>query len=170
MSVPDSVIAEFVDACVVDQRRAEAILQSHSALRTSAWRNEPILTFLVIESWLEGVRFCLEHGFDVSTAHDREAGEPIHFACLQDDREMVELLLRHGADSNAPSAVDDVPLHCCVTHGYAELVGCLLNHGADPKYVTDLGKTIYDDWPNKPEKQAELKAVLAQFGLSSSDG
>lgn len=60
-------------------------------------------------------------------------------------RDCVELLLKSGADVNAPNAHGNwTPLHAAAFEQHAALVMLLLEHGADPDIVDGEGRTPAD--------------------------
>ena len=73
----------------------------------------------------------------------------LHIACKNSKRfsfeEMVEFLLRNGADPNAKDNDDWTPLHHAVydpnNTGSLEIVDLLLRNGADPNIKNDSGRT-----------------------------
>ena len=51
---------------------------------------------------------------------------PLHIACHQNSLDLVELLLKHGAQVNAPTIDGTTPLMIACKNGYLELVNILL--------------------------------------------
>jgi ankyrin repeat domain-containing protein 17 len=51
-------------------------------------------------------------------------------ACSNGHKQIVELLLKHGANLNAQSACGNTPLHCAVQNNQIEIVEILLKHSA----------------------------------------
>lgn len=66
---------------------------------------------------------------------DKFGVSPIYIACVTGDVEIVELLLRNGADPN----VKPVPLHAAVKNGQMYLIQLLLNWGAKIDETDILG-------------------------------
>ncbi|RDD35204.1 Ankyrin repeat domain protein [Wolbachia endosymbiont of Cylisticus convexus] len=56
---------------------------------------------------------------------------PLHFAALEGDLEVAEVLLKHGADVNVKSEQGYTPLHAAAWEGDLEVVKLLLKHEAD---------------------------------------
>jgi ankyrin repeat protein len=75
---------------------------------------------------------------------DVELVTPLHLACKDGDEEVVELLLKHGAD---PNFTNDycyrhwTPLHYACLSERPEVVKMLLEHGADITVKTQIGST-----------------------------
>jgi len=66
---------------------------------------------------------------------------PLHVAALEGHREVVELLLAHGADVNAMSKYGDTPLHFAITHRNVDVATALYKAGADVNIENDDGDT-----------------------------
>jgi len=54
---------------------------------------------------------------------------------------VTNLLLKFGADHDAPTADGRTPLHWAAKHGHAEVVRKLIQHGANPAAQTSDGRT-----------------------------
>ena len=77
----------------------------------------------------------------------------IHAATAKRHADMVERLLRAGADPNQPQADGFTPLHAAAFHGDAAITGLLLLAGADPRAknakgedAAALARTSGHDW------------------------
>jgi cytohesin len=66
---------------------------------------------------------------------------PLHDAVEKAGKEVVKMLLAHGADVNAKNFHDETPLHFAVGNGDKEVVKILVAHGADVNSNDDLGVT-----------------------------
>jgi|GEM_PF-2766675 len=71
-------------------------------------------------------------------ARDSSGNTPLHKAASVGKKEVVELLLAHGADvkarievDNEKDAIGDTPLHVAVSRGRTEVAELLLAHGAE---------------------------------------
>lgn len=64
--------------------------------------------------------------------------EPLHMAVLKDNKDIVGLLLRHGANPNSPAGVLGTSLHLTRDR---EITKTLLEHGADINAKNGLGYT-----------------------------
>ena len=108
---------------------------------------------------LAAVRAALER--DPALVHRREefGDQPLHIAAWQQHADVVELLLRAGADANARGDKDRTPLHYAVHEGGQDstpIVRLLLRHGADRR-LRDMGG-------NTP-----LRWAILQFDFSLRD-
>lgn len=150
-----------------DHGKAKRLLHRHPDLRQATWLgDEHLLNFLAIENFPNGLRFCLENGFDPNQPDGDFGDSPLHYACLLDYAEAAIVLLQFGANPNAVSAINDTPVHCCIRNGNAELIDSLINYGANLHYTTEMGETIFDCWPDDPVKQELLAAVLQKHDVT----
>ena len=69
-------------------------------------------------------------------AQDRTP-QPIYMACQQGNTEVVEVLVAHGANFEAPATLGYRPLHLSCYDGHTDLVRYLLSVGADVEAETD---------------------------------
>ena len=165
MQLERETIGKFIDASVNDHAEAERLLNAHPELRQANWMgDENLFVFLVIEDFSVGVSFCLEHGFDVNQVDGEMGTTPLHYACKLDYLGVAKVLLEAGANPNSVCKIYDTPIHCAVQMGNAELVGMLIEHGGDPKYTTDLGETIFDNWP--PWAENELAKMISKHNVT----
>lgn len=91
------------------------------------------------------VKWLLEHGADP----DEPAANPakvnaLHAAVAREQTEIVQLLLEHGVEVNAPQMQAVTALHTAAQRGNAELVERLLKNGADRSLKTSDGSTAMD--------------------------
>ena len=167
--VKREIVGQFIDAAVNDHDAAQRLLDTYPELRRATWLgDERLLHFLVIENFPPGVSFCLERGFDPDQV-DRDTGNtPLHYACQLDYPDVADILLQHGADPNAVSKINDTPIHCAIQNGNAGLVNLLIEHGANPNYTTELGESIFDNWP--PWAENDLLAIVTKHNIKRPDG
>lgn len=64
----------------------------------------------------------------------------LHQACENNDTQLVELLVEHGADINCRDAEGFTPLHFAAIHGKMQVVKKLVDLGADDNLTTLDGK------------------------------
>jgi ankyrin repeat protein len=167
LQVAHEIIGKFIDASVNDHIEARRLLNANPELRNANWMGgEHLMNFLAIENQISGVKFCLENGFDANQSGGEFGTTPLHFACKLNYLEVAELLLKFGADPNAVSGIDDTPIHCCIRAGNANMIDLLITNGADPYYETELGETVFDNWPNDAEKQSRLMDVLCKHNVN----
>lgn len=87
---------------------------------------------------------------------------PLNLACEMADVRMVELLLRHTVDVDAPSRHGWTPLHAAVGHPGDELVLMLLRAGANPNAPSEAGYTALHRAAAKG--RADLVRLLVRHG------
>ena len=81
---------------------------------------------------LRKVKYALNNYADINAKDDDVKGwTALHYASLYDHIEIVELLLREGANVNATDEWDQTALHHASSQGHPEVVKLLLAAGAD---------------------------------------
>jgi ankyrin repeat protein len=91
------------------------------------------------------VKFLLDRGADVTlAARNAQRVTALHGAVARRDVEIVRMLLKHGADPNAPQEKGFVPLHDAAANGEQAILQLLVEHGARVDARTDDGKVPYD--------------------------
>ena len=56
---------------------------------------------------------------------------PLHIACENGNKEIVEFLISKGADVNAVDYILNTPLHIACSHNYFEIIELLISNGAE---------------------------------------
>src|SRR5579871_5999371 len=81
----------------------------------------------------EAVRFLLKQAADVNAAQG-DGMTALHWAALNGDSELAQLLLYAGANTRATTRIGGyTPLFMAAKNGNANVVDTLLKAGADPK-------------------------------------
>ncbi len=90
------------------------------------------------------VEFLLSKGANVN-AVDTDASTPLHLAAISGNFDIVQLLLKNGADVNAKAAAVDypgeTPLHATAFSGHTQIAELLLANGADIDAPSQFGYT-----------------------------
>ncbi|XP_018621687.2 palmitoyltransferase akr1 isoform X2 [Scleropages formosus] len=68
---------------------------------------------------------------------------PLHYAALQGNRPLVNLLVSHGADCNALCQAGQTPFHFASRQGNVYIMHQMLQHGADLRIADLQGKTAF---------------------------
>ena len=111
---------------------------------------------------IEAVKQHIAAGTDVN-AKDEDGYTPLHFAVVNDDKELAELLIAAGADVNAKTDMFEMtPLHHAVELGNKEIVELLIAKGADVNAKRD-GETPLD-WADD-----EIADLLRKHGGKTSE-
>ncbi|EAX96081.1 hypothetical protein TVAG_063840 [Trichomonas vaginalis G3] len=81
---------------------------------------------------LDVAKLLIMHGADVNSNENEDMETALHWATIFDYKEMVDLLLSHGADPNKQDRNMMSPLHLAVYKNQKDIAEVLLSHGADP--------------------------------------
>jgi len=132
--------AQVVDAALqVEARtsRADARAQdpNKAAVRTTAWwkalaagDRQAVVNLLTTEP-------------DLLRARDDEGDTCLHIVAREDDTDLLELLVKKGADINAKGRVQSTPLGTSLAHNKPKAAEWLIDKGADVRAADSNGKT-----------------------------
>ncbi|MBM3738444.1 MAG: hypothetical protein FJW39_21900 [Acidobacteria bacterium] len=98
--------------------------------------------------WAGDVRMAdllLDHRADPNLRHLEGGSAPLHYAVITNHADVVELLLRRGADLRAKSATGATALHLAANRGFLPLVELLIARGLDPDTKDGAGNTALDE-------------------------
>ena len=112
-----------------------------------------VLEYAIYHSPLAFIQTLLALGANPN--YDDHAGFPSLIAALScpdrsDRKELIEMLLKHGADIQQRGINDYTPLHYAAAGNDVQMIELLLVHGADPE-----AKTTIDDYAT-PLEEAEI--------------
>gem|GEM_PF-1314161 len=93
----------------------------------------------------------------------------LHIAALWGDVEIVEVLLKRGADPNVKDDNGQTPLHIAAQEGHVDVVRVLLERGADPR-IADNGGHIPLDYAKDSTIRSLLESAMRSNELSDSEG
>lgn len=74
-------------------------------------------------------------------ASDRDGYTPLHKACYNNNYELAQLLLKHGADPNRKTEMQWTTLHSACKWNNAKLAALVLQHGADINATSEGDQT-----------------------------
>lgn len=115
-----------------DPARVEDYAGRGTLLQTAAWRRRPLILEALLED--EVVRGRIN-----DQSHSKST--PLHDACCTNDSGTVRALIKHGADVNLRSRLNEfTPLHSAILSG-GDTVQALLEAGADPNLGACNGDT-----------------------------
>eukprot|EP00935_MAST-01C_sp_MAST-1C-sp1_P000829 g829.t1 len=141
-----------------DGRVATALLQGAKAA-------EEILFSAVEEGNMTGVRAVLDQA--PSAVHARSGftrSTPLHYAARSGLKEVVELLLERGANTQARDSDGKCPLHHAAEYGHQEVAALLVGKGrASPKLKAKDGRSPLDcTWEQSPSSPTTLTLLRAR--------
>lgn len=88
------------------------------------------------------VKTMLDKNPKLVKARDGSGMMLLHWATFDGQKDMIDLLLKKGADVNAPGGVrSSTPLHMACVSGREEIVKILVENGADVKARNSAGMT-----------------------------
>ena len=90
---------------------------------------------------------------------------PLHFAAINGNETIIELLLSHNADVNSRSKTEAAPLHLASQEGHLVAVVALLQAGADPFLPRQGGALPIHQAANKNHSQV-ARILIEQAGCS----
>lgn len=65
----------------------------------------------------------------------------LHRAAIDNNVDILQLLLDHGALTNVRTVKDWTPLHCAARYGHVEIARRLMHAGADSRALNSKGQT-----------------------------
>lgn len=122
--------------------RASVTVKS-SSIKIDPEDSELYLKYAVEEGNADAVETCLSQGASVNCQFKDDLYTPLHTACSsnasEESFEVLELLLKRGADGNACNKWRETPLLIAANNGHRAAVEALLSHGADPSMCSEAG-------------------------------
>ena len=127
------------DALIV---RAQVTVKS-SSVAIDEEDAELYLKCAVEDGDAKSVKVCLDQGASVNCQFKDDLYTPLHTACSSGTTagsiEVLNLLLKEGADGNACNKWRESPLLIAANNGHRAAVEALLKHGADPSLCSEAG-------------------------------
>ncbi|MBI5571182.1 MAG: ankyrin repeat domain-containing protein [Desulfomonile tiedjei] len=111
------------------------------------------------------VRFLLTNGADVNVRETQSGLNPLMYACLSGNPQLVSLILRKNPVVDSCDAAGRSALMVAATLGNAEAVKLLVQSGADINHIDHSGSTALD-WARENGQQSVVDFFLARFAGS----
>ncbi|KAI7765600.1 hypothetical protein LZL87_007351 [Fusarium oxysporum] len=136
---------------------------SFSLLHLASYLDIPAWTRVLLEQ--DAAKHSSRHR--LVARKDNYGRTPLFWAATRGHKDIVELLLKHGAPVSSKDRSNMTPLHIAVTGGHKEVVALLLEHSAPIE-----AKASYGDTPLIRAIQANSKEIvqlLLEHGASVAD-
>jgi ankyrin repeat protein len=111
------------------------------------------------------VRYSKQPAVAANT-HIATAGTVLHLAACSDKRDVISVLLRHGAAENAREAGGVTPLIVAATCASVQCVQLLLDAGADISAQDQVEASVLHAAVNNSERPEVLQLLLEQSGAA----
>lgn len=128
---------DFQDQKIADLKTM--IKNSPDLINSRPPNNETPLVQAALDDQLRVAAFLLDNKADVNLRSGNIT--PLIAAAETGHKAMVELLLAHGANVNAPGNFDETALHEAARHGYLAVAEVLLANHADVNALSNEGQT-----------------------------
>ncbi len=106
------------------------------------WNGETALMVAARAGTLPGVKLLLEHGAKIDAAETRKGQNALMWAAAEGHCEIVDYLIKRGADVKAVSKGGFTPLVFAAQKGDVQSVKSLLDAGLSPNYVLSNGASV----------------------------
>ena len=117
--------------CLSHQEMVSFLINAGGNVNVVDANGEAPLDYAVTTGWQDMVKIIVEAG----------ASQNIHSAAMLGHKEVVQKLLKQGADPNSSLKTGVVALHSATEDGHAEIVQTLVAHGADVNATSNRGVT-----------------------------
>lgn len=137
--------------------------------------NRNVLRIAVRNNNLELVNFILSKIASLNISDRKQVLEAqdsannttaLHSAIQKRSTDIIEALLRHGADPNATLA-GDTALHMAIAQGLYDIANNMLMRGANPNVKTSANKTpiqlAIDAWINNPANRSTIEETVRRL-------
>lgn len=160
---PESPIREDWWKFYWDKEQYGGAPPSFSLLHLASYLDIPAWTKVLLEQ--DAARHSSRHR--LVARKDNYGRTPLFWAATRGHKDIVELLLKHGAPVGSKDRSNMTPLHIAVTGGHKEVVALLLEHSAPIE-----AKASYGDTPLIRAIQANSKEIvqlLLEHGASVAE-
>lgn len=168
--VPPSIANELNTAAMTgDLATVKRIIAQHPALVNAPDTSENAATPLlraIKNNHQDVVDFLLAHGADVNVHGQLMGRNALHLAAFQGDAELVQTLLRHGAEVDARESDGGTALFIAAGKGHLEVAKILLRYHADVN-VTEKTDNLTPLHAAASGDHAEIAQLLLAHGASA---
>jgi len=126
--VDDRYIPYWVDAKIIEDLKPKELKLGAQDILTGIQKGD-----------IETVRAILKVNYDLARTSDRWGRTTLHFAVDMNNAEIIELLIRSGADVEATDIYAYTPLFRAIDRGKKEAAEALINNGADVNHGMEDG-------------------------------
>jgi ankyrin repeat protein len=113
------------------------------------------------------VKSIIEKHPEQVNLRDDKQDTPLHIASRADNREILEMLISAGADTNAQNNFGYTPLHIAAISGQKEAVALLLAAGADVAARDRFNRTSQDYAEKKGSE--DIVNILSMYGAKEEE-
>ena len=119
----------------------------------------------IVESFLKRNNMNINHV-------DNDGYAALHYACAKGTRDIVKMLIAHGADVSLASNKGVTPLHLAAKTGSKEIIKMLVDEGADINVTDDSGESviIYGIKSGRTDAVRFMKELGADVTLADNEG
>ncbi|HXB54354.1 MAG TPA: ankyrin repeat domain-containing protein [Vicinamibacteria bacterium] len=140
-------VLSLFESCALGRldRVSQILAEDSAALRSYSPDGHTPLGLACFFGHRDIVRLLIEKGADVNAASkNAQRVAPLHAATARPDAEIVEALLRAGADPKRQQEAGITPLHEAAAAGQEAIARLLIAHGAERDARADDGRTAAD--------------------------
>jgi hypothetical protein len=104
----------------------------------------PFVMMTVVEGRVDVIAFLLENGMDFNMRSSKVINEPIlSRACFNEEVNIIELLLVHGADTNLEDVYGETPSFYAMWASDVRILDRLIVHGANLFHRNERGENLW---------------------------
>jgi palmitoyltransferase len=124
-----------------------------------------LLHWAAIYNWVGIAKSLLLKGADLNATAGTLLSTPLHLAAKEDNLEIIQFLMEHGADILKPDLESNTALHVAASMGYSPIVAYLIAKGVEPnlpnrRKLTPLMLAVIE------EENTETCRLLLSLGAS----